>query len=161
MNKNLTLSFNHKAEYTQQAVLVNGEPILSPKNTPTLEKFAKTSLILLKIMDSGFTVEKLAIALANTNEDGVELAISAITCGDILTEISPEYQARGAMLLMAHLLGNQPISELVEETQTIGISKYLNMESINHNEMYTLSTLVSLIVFGMIMAADTKMFHSK
>lgn len=158
MNKNLTLSFNHKAEYTQQSVLINGEPILSPENAPTFDKFAKASRTLLSIMDAEFSVEKLAKELAKSDEDGVELAISAITCGDVLTEVSPQHKIQGSMLLMAHLLGDQTISEIIEQTQIVGMNKYVNKEDIDHNEMYTLTTLISLIVFGMIMATETKMF---
>ena len=161
MKKNLTLSFNHKAKYTHQAVLINGEPVLTLNHAPSFEKFARTSLMVIRLIESDFSIEKLAKTLADSSEDGVDLAVSAIACGDLLTEISPEYRAQGAMLLMAHILGNQSISVLIEETQTVGMAKYLNIETIDHDEMYTLTTLISMIVYGMVMAAETKMFHSK
>ena len=161
MKKNLTLSFNHKAQYTQQAVLINGEPVIAPNHAPSFEKFARTSLMVIRLIESDFSVEKLAKTLADSTEDGIDLAVSAIACGDLLTEISPEYRAQGAMLLMTHMMGGTPISVLIEETQTIGMAKYLNIDTVDHDEMYILTTLISMIVFRMVMATEAKMFHSK
>lgn len=161
MNKNLTLSFNHKAEFTQHSVLINGERVLCPEHAPSFEKFAKTSLVVLEVIGRDFSIEKLARRLANSEEDGIDLAVSAVAAGDLLTEISPEYRAQGALLFMAHVLGNQPISEIIEETQTVGMKKYLNNPDVDHDEMYVITTLISMIVFGMLMASETKMFHSK